>query len=203
MIRKLDPRRLVKRFRRHERGVAAIEFALIIPILVLLLLGCFEVPRYVLVWQRMARTSSGVADLLAQADEPMTGNQMDDIVQAAKVMMQPYDIIANGNIVVDSVNNPSGGGAKVTWRKIYGSGGNQGKVGKANDTPVIPTNLMPASGEEVLTSEVYFNYRPIFSTLIYNGSTLYMIAYTRPRNHNLMTCPGSATAAGSSGAPCS
>ena len=47
-------------FRRNDRGVAAIEFALILPILALLLLGCFEVPKLVLLYQKIARTSSGV-----------------------------------------------------------------------------------------------------------------------------------------------
>ena len=54
------------RFLRDRRGVAAIEFALILPILVLLCLGCFEVPRYVLIWQRIERAASGVSDLVAQ-----------------------------------------------------------------------------------------------------------------------------------------
>ena len=101
---------LLRRFASGERGVAAIEFALVVPILLVLLLGCFEVPRYVLVMQKIARTSSGVADLTAQADEPILTNQMNDIFTAGKIMMQPYDVVTSGVIIVSSINNPNGAG---------------------------------------------------------------------------------------------
>ena len=182
----------LRRFARNERGVAAVEFALVLPIVVLLLLGCFEVPRYVMVIQRLARTSAGVSDLVAQADEPMTANQMTDIFTAGGIMMQPYDVVANGKIYVSSINNPSGTGVILTWqRNNSGTVGTASKLGAegTNPTSKIPAALVPLSNEEVLAAEVYFNYTPIFSTLIYQGTQLYMISYTRPRNHNLNTGP--------------
>jgi Flp pilus assembly protein TadG len=196
-ITKLLPPRLRRfvagdKFLKDERGVTAIEFALVLPVVLLILLGCFEVPRFVLICQRIARTSSGVADLVAQADEPITANQMNDIFTAAKIMMQPYDIVANGRIYVSSINNPSGNGVTLTWQKNNGgSVSTASKLGLAGSNPSskIPATLVPGSNEEVLASEVYFNYTPVFSNLIYSGSQLYLIAFTRPRNKNLMTSP--------------
>jgi len=196
-ITKLLPPRLRRfvagdKFLKDERGVTAIEFALVLPVVLLILLGCFEVPRFVLICQRIARTSSGVADLVAQADEPITANQMNDIFTAAKIMMQPYDIVANGRIYVSSINNPSGNGVTLTWQKDNGGTvATASKLGLAGSNPStkIPATLVPGSNEEVLASEVYFNYTPVFSNLIYSGSQLYLIAYTRPRNKNLMTSP--------------
>jgi Flp pilus assembly protein TadG len=182
----------LQRFRRDRRGVAAIEFALVLPILVLLALGCFEVPRYVLLWQRLERASSGVSDLVAQADEPVTANQMTDIFSAAKIMMQPYTIFNTGSIVVTSINNPTAGtGVKNTWRIACGTVNTTGKLGAVNSTPTnLPAALSPTTDNEVLVTELYFNYVPIFGTKIYTGSTLYTVAYSRPRNHNLITSPG-------------
>ena len=189
--------RLLGRFRRDRRGVAAVEFALILPILALLALGCFEVPRYVLLWQRLERTSSGVSDLVAQADEPITTNQMTDIFSAAKIMMQPYAILTSGSIVVTSINNPTGGaGVKNTWRIACGTVNNIGKLGAVGATPTVtafPNALLPTIDNEVLVTEVYFTYTPVFKTYIYTGSTLYAVAYTRPRNHNLTTSPNTPT----------
>jgi Flp pilus assembly protein TadG len=190
-LKKAVPPRL-RRFIAGEQGVTAIEFALVLPIVVLLLLGCFEVPRFVLVYQKIARTSSGVSDLVAQADEPLTKNQMNDIFSAGKLMMQPYVVVAVGRIYVSSINNPSGNGVTITWQRNNGGAvTTASKLGTAgtNPTAKMPAGLVPASNEEVLASEVFFNYRPIFSTLIYQGSQLYMISYTRPRNKNLMTAP--------------
>jgi Flp pilus assembly protein TadG len=184
-----------EKFLKDERGVAAIEFALVLPVVLLILLGCFEVPRFVLIYQKLARTASGVADLVAQGDEPLQKNQMNDIFIAGKVMMQPYDVIANGKIIVSSINNPSPScagsvGTKVTWQKDNGgSATGTTKVGAKCQSPVLPAALMPGNGEEVLAAEVYFNYVPVFTNLIYSGSQLYTISYTRPRNKNLMTSP--------------
>ena len=186
ILNALPPR--LRRFVEGEQGVTAIEFALVLPIVVLILLGCFEVPRYVMIYQKIARTSSGVADLVAQADEPLTKNQLNDIFTAGKIMMQPFDLTAQGKIYVTSVNNPSGGGLVLTWQRNNG-----GTVGNSNSKITSPSNIpapiQPGSNEEVLATEVFFNYQPVFSTLIYPGSMLYRVSYTRPRNKNLMTPP--------------
>jgi Flp pilus assembly protein TadG len=193
--------RRTRRFGRDRRGVAAIEFALIVPILVVLALGCFEVPRLVLTWQRISRTSSGIADLVAQADDPLTSNQMRDIFTAGGLMMQPYSLYANGTVVVNSINNPSTTtGVTITWRQSCGQTVNSqqnGKFGSVGGTPNgnFPTALLPTLNNEVLTAEVYFRYQPVFATVIYTGSTFYLAAYTRPRNHNLTTSPAMPAAA--------
>jgi Flp pilus assembly protein TadG len=188
------------RFIAGDEGVTAIEFALVLPVVLLILLGCFEVPRFVMIYQKIARTSSGVADLVAQADEPLTKNQMQDIYTAGGIMMQPYDVVANGRIYVTSINNLSGGsGVTVTWQTNNGGAvATASKLGTkgTNPTSKLPAALVPATNEEVLAAEVFFNYQPIFSTLIYQGSQLYMIAYTRPRNKNLQTEPPATCPAG-------
>ena len=181
-----------RRFGSDGRGVAAVEFALILPILVLLLIGCFEVPRFVTIYQRIARTSAGVADLVAQADEPMTKDNMTDIFSAGLIMMQPYDAKKDGVIIVSSVNNPAGNGVKVTWQERCGKLAATSVVGNAGSTPLgsFPVAINPGSDEEVIAAEVYFSYKPVFSNIIYKGSTLSLVSYTRPRNQNLMTDPG-------------
>jgi Flp pilus assembly protein TadG len=190
-----------RRFVASEQGVTAIEFALVLPVVLLILLGCFEVPRFVLIYQKIARTSSGVADLVAQADDPLTKRQMADIYTAGKIMMQPNDVIANGRIYVSSINHPSGQSVTITWQTnnggLPGNSSLGSRIGNEGSTaPAIPAALVPATGEEVLAAEVFFNYQPIFSTLIYQGSQLYMVSYTRPRNKNLMIKPPAACAAG-------
>ena len=132
-----------------------------------------------------------MADLVAQADDPITGNQLQDVFLAGSKMMEPYDVVNKGKIYVSSINNPSGT-VTLTWQR-----NNNGKAAGTSKllTPAsaLPVTLRPAQGEEVLAAEVYFTYQPIFSTMIYEGSDLYMVSYTRPRNKNLKTEPGDPT----------
>lgn len=191
-LNRVPPR--LGRFARGERGATAVEFALVLPVVVLLLLGCFEVPRFVLTVQKISRASAGVADLVAQADEPITKNQIDDIFTAGGIMMEPYDVIANGRIYVSSINNPSGNGVTLTWQRHNGGTvSTASKLGAQGGNPSgnLPFALIPGSDEEVLAAEVYFTYTPVFGTLIYQGSELYRVTYTRPRNKNLLTPPPS------------
>jgi Flp pilus assembly protein TadG len=178
-------------FRGDRRGVAAIEFALVLPVMLLLALGCFEVPRFVMVYQKMERTSSGVGDLVAQADEPLTQNQMNDIFTAGGLMMSPFNLTTNGEVIVSSINNPNGAGVIMTWQQTFGTLGQASKFGAKGSNPsgLLPAGLAPTSNLEVLTTEVYFNYTPVLGNVIYRGTRLYTSSFSRPRNHNLMTCP--------------
>jgi hypothetical protein len=113
---------------------------------------------------------------------------MNDIFTAGKVMMQPYDVVANGKIIVSSINNPNGSGVTLTWQR--NNGGLVATASRLTDPSTdLPLTLLPGSNEEVLAAEVFFNYTPIFANLIYSGSQLYQVSYTRPRNKNLNTPP--------------
>jgi len=177
------------RFATDEQGVAAVEFGLLLPMVLLLLLACFEIPRFVLTYQKLARTSHSVADLVSQADEPMTSPQMQDVFSAAKMIMAPNDIVGAGKVIVSSINNPAGT-VTITWQQSKGSLGVSSNLGPAGTkNPTLPAGLSPKVGDEVLVAEVFYNFKPVIGTLIYKGSQLYMVSYSRPRNKNLMTEP--------------
>ena len=53
-------------FKKDSKGVAAVEFALIAPILLLLFIGTIEISLMIAVDRKISRTSSSIADLIAQ-----------------------------------------------------------------------------------------------------------------------------------------
>lgn len=53
-------------FKKNSEGVAAVEFALIAPILLILFIGTIEVSLMIAVDRKISRTSSAIADLIAQ-----------------------------------------------------------------------------------------------------------------------------------------
>ena len=55
--------RTLRRFWRDDRGLAVMGFAFALPVLVMILLGCFDAARFVLINQKMSRVASQSADL--------------------------------------------------------------------------------------------------------------------------------------------
>ena len=79
----------VKDFTKDSKAVAAVEFALIAPLLLLLFVGTVEVSLAVAVDRKLSRTSSAVADLVTQLQSP-TGADVESILGVTDRIMFPY-----------------------------------------------------------------------------------------------------------------
>lgn len=84
-------RRNIHRFRKNEEGVALVEFAIVIPILVLVLVPTsFETTKALLVKRKAAQTATSIADLATQVtvfDEDI----FDTSAELMKRIVEPYD----------------------------------------------------------------------------------------------------------------
>ncbi len=98
-----------------NRGVAAIEFALIAPLLITLYLGTLEISGGLQMNKKVGRAASATGDLIAQLDTTeVNKDALKAIMKIGKAVTQPYNltqpkIIATG-ITIDASNN-----AKVSW----------------------------------------------------------------------------------------
>ncbi|WP_374383316.1 hypothetical protein [Dongia sp.] len=157
-----------------------------------LFLGTFEVPRYLLIGQKMERASASMADLVAQID-PALGNEqakIDDLFQAAYGLMEPYDLSTNGRVIITSLSNPTGTAEKIAWQVISpGDFPAQSKIGETGGTPTLPGGLVIREGENIIAAEIIFKYEPLFGNIIYDEQTLYTQSFTRPRFTNLTDTP--------------
>ncbi|MDG2479606.1 MAG: TadE/TadG family type IV pilus assembly protein, partial [Alphaproteobacteria bacterium] len=85
-------RQLAKRLcalRANDRGVAATEFALILPILILLLFGTVEIGNALLLDKKVTMASQTAADLIAQ-QKVVTGRDITNIWAAIDNIILPY-----------------------------------------------------------------------------------------------------------------
>ena len=73
------------RFWRDRRGVSAIEFALIAPLMLLIYFGLVEFCQGYMAQKRMGHASAMVADLVSQTDL-ITPSQIDDIFEIGGLM---------------------------------------------------------------------------------------------------------------------
>jgi Flp pilus assembly protein TadG len=166
---------------RCSAGNVAVEFALAVPVLLLLMLGSAEMARFVLLHQKMDRVATTISDLVARADT-ISESQINDIFTAADQVAQPFDLADLGVVIVSSITNPDGNGPTIAWQR---SGGGTyaatSHLGAEGDTPSLPPDFEVREGETAIISEVYYDFTPFLSEMIVEPQVIYRSAHNRPR----------------------
>jgi len=170
-----------RRALRCVAGNVAVEFALAVPVLLLLMLGSVEMARFVLLNQKLDRVATTISDLVARA-ETIDESALDDIFTAAGEVAAPFDLANLGVVIVSSVTNPDGNGATVAWQRDGGGAfAATSEVGTEGNSASLPEGFEVRQGETVIISEVFFDFEPFLSELIVAPQTLYTRAHHRPR----------------------
>ena len=171
---------------RRDRGNVAVEFALALPVLILLLLASAELGRFVLLHQKIDRVASTMADLVARA-ETISESEIDDIFTAAGQVAEPFDLGSQGRVLISSVTN-DGSGPTVAWQRLDGgSYVAASQIGAEGEPATLSGEFAVAEGETAIISEVYFDFEPFLSELIVAPRLLYRRALNRPRLGTLDT----------------
>jgi len=153
--------RMTRAFFRSESGVAAIEFAFILPVMVIMFLGVVEVSNYVMAARRVANVASTAADLVAQ-DTFVSDDEMGDIMGALDVLIAPMNA-ENATIRITSVVADAQGVPKVDWSEARHT--TPRAVGSTVSYSDIPTGLISAN-QSVIMTEIFFGYDPMFASFL-------------------------------------
>jgi Flp pilus assembly protein TadG len=174
-------RRVGLRLLSCRAGAVAVEFALALPVLILLMLASVELGRFVFLHQKMDRVATTISDLVARA-ESINESQLGDIFTAAGEVSNPFDLANLGVVIVSSVTNLDGNGALIAWQR---SGGGtysaSSELGAEGDTPDLPADFEVREGETAIISEVYYDFTPFLSEMIVAPQVIYHNAHQRPR----------------------
>ena len=178
-----------------RRGVVLLEVALMTPVLVVLLMGAYDYGRYVLVHQKIQRTSTTVADLVARENSLVVGD-MAGILAASEHVMAPFTLSSNGTILVSIITDPGSG--DLVHRQFSGGGtlSKTSRLGAAGSTPTLPSGLTVDPGDVVVATEVFFDFDALFLPNWSIGDSLYQATYFRPRGsaaNYLSALPASTT----------
>lgn len=188
-----------------RRGVAAVEFALTLPVWIAMLLGASDGAYCMIVHERIDRISYTITDIVTQY-QTITVANLADIAQAAGQLMQPLSFEQNGVLIVSSVYKPTGGSARICWQyasTTRPSGGQNpplpvSKIGQANGNTdctkgslaTLPTGLVLNDNDNVIISEVYYKFTPLFlNAHIFTKGDIYRSAVYKPRLSPLITVP--------------
>src|SRR5262249_20806560 len=110
-------RRRLGGFSCDQRGVSAVEFALLLPRMVTLYLGTVEVSQGISVDRKLTMTARTLADLVSQSTT-INNSSMTDILNASTAVMYPY---ATGSLkaTVSSISIDANSKATVAWSDSY------------------------------------------------------------------------------------
>ena len=181
MQRLLLIRNRLKAWLGDERAVAAVEFALVLPLLLALYLGSVEASRLYTADRKVSTLASSMADLVSRQKGVIKLSTLNDYFTAATTVMRPLSTTGLGQ-VVSLVQINSSGTATVKWSQASGQGAN-----REVDSPFplaasarINQLARGASGW-LIAAEVFYSYEPMLGYIIRDAVQLRHTEYFLPR----------------------
>ncbi len=190
--------KLIRRLRRNERGVAAIELALMGPPLMILFVGLVEITFKLWSTQKAEKVAVTISDVVAQS-QTVTTEGLGYIVNATGDIMAPFEFAGNGEVIISSVYRAVGQDvAKVNWQctKTWSEVedvpfSEDSKLGQPGDDANLPEELELNEKENVIVAEVFYTYAPMLPGLLFDGDeVVYRRAFFKPRLGALTNSPG-------------
>lgn len=175
-------RRALARLWIGERGAAAVEFALILPVMLLVYVGTLEASTLITMDRKVQSVAGAVGDLVARVDETISSDQLQDYFRAASGIMTPYsstDVLQ----VVTAVDVAADGTTSVVWTRQYLNGVFSGTTPHTvGDTYPLPAEMIAISLDRmVIAAEASYSYTPLLGIVINQPINLYRSSYFMPR----------------------
>ena len=181
--------RLAGRLLKDRSGVAATEFAIVVPIMLVLFFGTVEFSSAIAIKRKVTSMARTASDLTSQA-VVVTDSDLANFFAASLGIMTPYPSTPTHVTVSELYIDPSSGAARVQWSK--------GSSPRSVSSPVtIPTGLISRDpttnavlpNQYLIFSEVNYTYTPAVGYVLKSAITLSDVAYTRPRQTTCVYYP--------------
>jgi Flp pilus assembly protein TadG len=164
---------MLNRFFQDRRGTAAVEFAFVAPMMILLYYGMAELTQGMMADRRASHVASIIGDLVAQ-DTQVNQAEIDDVFNVGKAVISPFPT-GTLSMRITSVKADSGGTPKVVWSKTSGS------ISALSGTVSgVPAGLI-AANESVIMAEATYVYTSAIQKAMPTPVTFTQKYYLTPR----------------------
>lgn len=168
-------------FWRDRRGVSAVEFALIAPVLILFYFGMAELTEAMMAQRRLSHVASSIGDVVAR-DQKFTDARRNDVFSVGAVLMSPFPTSTLRMCLVSIVSDASGKDV-VAWSESSNGPANCPAQGAVVN---IPVGVLPAS-QSVIMSSASYEYDSFFKFVLPQTLTFRRTFYLKPRLSDQVT----------------
>jgi len=158
------------RFSRDRRGVSAVEFALVAPMMIALYFGCVEISDGVAADRKVSLTAAALANLVAQSTS-LSSTDMSNVLDASTAIIAPYSA-SNLKMTVSCLSIDANKNVTTKWTATRNGG--------TGMTLTVPTDLKVAS-TQLIFAQVSYAYKPIVGYTITGTLTLSDQMFMMPR----------------------
>jgi Flp pilus assembly protein TadG len=158
------------RFSRDRRGVSAVEFALVAPMMIALYFGCVEISDGVAADRKVSLTAAALANLVAQSTS-LSATDMNTVLDASTAIIAPYSA-SNLKMTVSCLSIDANKNVTTKWTATRNGG--------TGMTLTVPTDLKVAS-TQLIFAQVSYAYKPIVGYTITGTLTLSDQMFMMPR----------------------
>lgn len=170
---------------RDRRGTAAVETALLSPVLILLFLGTVEVTQLIRVEAKLTRAAQAIQDIVA-GQTTANAASLTIAFNGGQLVMLPFGP-TNFSASIASVTFDSTAAANtVSWQQIENS-----DPGMTTTYACSTATGMSLGSDSVIVVRATYSYVPIVSYVLGKSFTLTQTAYGRPRNTPVISGPAS------------
>jgi Flp pilus assembly protein TadG len=172
-----------------QRGVSAIEFALLMPLMLTMYFGSLEVTDAISADRQVTLVSSTVADITSEYTS-VASTDISNIMAASCAVMSPFPM-TNATVTLTSVKFLNGV-ATVDWSFKVSANCTSVATGRASGSTV--TGLIPAALNVTATSVIWgectYSYKPVIGYVVTGTLNMYNQIFMRPRLSTSVTYTG-------------
>ena len=191
-LRQKNKGRILGRLRRgaaNQDGLAAVEFAMLLPFMITLFFGVVETSLALLCRADVSIMASTAADLTSQANV-LASADVTNVFNAAGTILYPYYDPSNAgsakptiritSVIWDTVGQSASTG-KVAWTCTQNGSGTLTPTSRTNNSNFTLPQAMLSSGGSVIVSEIAYSYSSPTTQVITGSINFTNNFYTKPR----------------------
>lgn len=167
---------LYRRWLQETQGIAAVEAALIFPVLMIMMVGVFDLGYGILAAQKTIRASQITADLVTRLSI-IKENEIQEAVQSGRLAMVPYDETSYGVDII-SIAFDDDAEPQIVWRETV----------NISPAPSVLSDVAalsePNSGVVMVLSQ--YSYKPTFTGFLFDQMELKERAFAKSRSGNVV-----------------